>query len=191
MLCNILNAEYIKRFQNKLDSRVVSSNSEIQSTVNEMKATFDDRYNIMDGEINTIRSTIGSVKYGLTSQIRQINVSLNLSQQNPTEIVKVLLNQFQAKLDGDFTVTQNQLSSKVYQISASVEAIKNTPKAVVAFRATCAKNFPDGQTTRKSEGPGNNSSINMGFGVKDLTAHQNKIIFSHLEKYRIQYWKCI
>ena len=55
-----------------------------------MKATFDDRYNIMDGEINTIRSTIGSVKYGLTSQIRQINVSLNLSQQNPTEIVKVL-----------------------------------------------------------------------------------------------------
>ena len=59
-----------------------------------MKATFDDRYNTMDGEINTIRSTIGSVKYGLTSQIRQINVSLNLSQQNPTEIVKVLLNQF-------------------------------------------------------------------------------------------------
>ena len=59
-----------------------------------MKAAFDDRYNIMDGEINTIRSTIGSVKYGLTSQIRQINVSLNLSQQNPTEIVKVLLNQF-------------------------------------------------------------------------------------------------
>ena len=89
MLCNILNAEYIKRFQNKLDSRVVSSNSEIQSTVNEMKAAFDDRYNIMDGEINTIRSTIGSVKYGLTSQIRQINVSW--ARKNPTEIVNVLL----------------------------------------------------------------------------------------------------
>ena len=71
-------------------------------------------------------------------------------------------------------MAQNQLSSKVYQISASVEAIKNTPKAVVAFRATCAKNFPGGWETRKTENPGNKSSINMGFGVKDFTAHQAK-----------------
>ena len=84
------------------------------------------------------------------------------------------LKQFKAKLDGDFTVTQNQLSSKIYQISASVEAIKNTPKAVVAFRATCAKNFPSGYGTHKSENPGNKSSINKYFGENDFTAHQAK-----------------
>ena len=89
MLCKILNAEYIKRFQDKLDSRVVSSNSEIQSTVKEMKATFDDKYNTIDREINSIRSSVGSAKYGLTSQIRQINVSW--ARKNPTEIVNVLL----------------------------------------------------------------------------------------------------
>ena len=73
--------------------------------------------------------------------------------------MKVDLKQLKAKLDGDFTVTQNQLSSKVYQIAGSIEAIKNTSKAVVAFRATCAKNFPSGWETRKSEDPGNNSSM--------------------------------
>ena len=73
-------------------------------------------------------------------------------------------------------MTQNQLSSKIYQISASVEAIKNTPKAVVAFRATCAKNFPSGYSTHKSEGPGNNSSINKCFGSKDFTANRDKCI---------------
>ena len=74
-LCSILNPAYIKRFKNKLDGRVTSSNSGLQSTVNEMKATFDDRYNTIDREINTIKSSVGSAKYGLTSQIRQINVS--------------------------------------------------------------------------------------------------------------------
>ena len=43
------------------------------------------------------------------------------------------------------------MKSKIDEISASVEEIKNTPKAVIAFRATCAKNFPHGYSVRKSE----------------------------------------
>ena len=78
-------------------------------------------------------------------------------------------------------MTQNQLSSKVYQISASVKAIKNTPKAVVAFRATCAKNFPYGYENfpygyEKIEDPGEKSPINKCFGSKDFTANQAKCI---------------
>ena len=34
--------------------------------------------------------------------------------------------------------------------------MKSTPKAVVAFRATCAKNFPSGYSTSKNENPGTN-----------------------------------
>ena len=75
-LCSIIYSAYNKRFKDKIESRGISSNSEIQSTVNEMKASFDDKYNTIDREINTIRSSVGSLKYGLTSQIRQINVSL-------------------------------------------------------------------------------------------------------------------
>ena len=60
----------------KLDSRfTTSTQSEIQSSVNAMRSTFDDKYETIDDELSTIRSSIGSVKYGLTSQIRKINVS--------------------------------------------------------------------------------------------------------------------
>ena len=51
------------------------------------------------------------------------------------------------------------MKSKIDEISASIEEIKNTPKAVVAFRATCAKNFPGGSTTRKSENPGKMKTV--------------------------------
>ena len=60
------------------------------------------------------------------------------------------------KLNEEFTDKQNQLKSKIDENSASVEEIKSTPKAVVAFRATCAKNFPNNASTRKDENPGKN-----------------------------------
>jgi len=40
------------------------------------------------------------------------------------------------------TMQDNLLKSKIDETAASVEEMKNTPKAVVAFRVTCAKNFP-------------------------------------------------
>ena len=49
------------------------------------------------------------------------------------------------------------MKSKMNQITASIEELKNAPKAVIAFRATCAKNFPTGYRTSKSENPGYNS----------------------------------
>ena len=47
------------------------------------------------------------------------------------------------------------MNSKINEVQATVEAIKNAPKAVVAFRATYAKNFPSSYVTHKSENPGN------------------------------------
>ena len=50
------------------------------------------------------------------------------------------------------------MQSKIEEMGASIEELKNAPKAVVAFRATCAKNFPNSYSTRKNENPGNNLS---------------------------------
>ena len=50
------------------------------------------------------------------------------------------------------------MQSKIEEMGASIEELKNAPKAVVAFRATCAKNFPNSHTTRKDENPGNHFS---------------------------------
>ena len=75
------------------------------------------------------------------------------------EFIKLL----QEKLNGEHSIElnwitseQNELKSKIYETAASVEEIKNTPKGVVAFRATCAKNFPQGWSTSKNESPGTN-----------------------------------
>ena len=66
-----------------------------------------------------------------------------------------MLIQFQEKLDEKFTLSKNQLQSKINQISETVEEEKNTQKPVIAFRATCAKNFSNDDKTSKTENPGN------------------------------------
>ena len=57
-------------------------------------------------------------------------------------------------MNGEFTGKQTELKSRIDETAASVEEMKNKPKAVVAFRATCAKNFPNSNTSSKSETPG-------------------------------------
>ena len=61
---------------------------------------------------------------------------------------------FKEKINKEFTDKQNELKSKIDETAASVEEMKSTPKAVVAFRATCAKNFPNHYSASKSENPG-------------------------------------
>ena len=58
-----------------MERKVTSAQNEINSNVDEMAATFNDKYETIDNEIDQIRSSVGSAKNGLTSQIRQINVS--------------------------------------------------------------------------------------------------------------------
>ena len=55
-------------------------------------------------------------------------------------------------------VVQDEMKSKIDEISASVEELKNTPSAVVAFRATCAKYFPSSHSSSYNENPGNSHS---------------------------------
>ena len=51
-------------------------------------------------------------------------------------------------------VEQDEMKSRIDELVSSVEEIKNTPKAVIAFRATCAKNFPNSERSSRSENPG-------------------------------------
>ena len=56
-------------------------------------------------------------------------------------------------------VARDEMKSKIDEISASIEELKNTHIAVVAFRATCAKNFPSSSSTHKSENPGKMKTV--------------------------------
>ena len=58
-----------------MERKVTSAQNEINSNANEMAAKFNDKYEAIEDEISKIRSSVGSAKNGLTSQIRQINVS--------------------------------------------------------------------------------------------------------------------
>ena len=49
---------------------------QIKTSIEEIRATIQDRDEIVDDELKTIRSSVESVKSGLTSQIQQVNVSL-------------------------------------------------------------------------------------------------------------------
>ena len=53
-----------------------------------------------------------------------------------------------------------EFTNKIDETAASVEEIKNTSKAVIAFSATCAKNFPSSLYVPKREDPGKNFFIN-------------------------------
>lgn len=50
--------------------------NETQTNIDEITATIKHRVKIVDDEIETIRSSVKSVKSGLTSEIQQVNVSL-------------------------------------------------------------------------------------------------------------------
>lgn len=65
------------------------------------------------------------------------------SQNEKIAIQAYKIDIMQDTFDGEFTRKQNELTSKIDETTASVEEIKNTPKAVVSFRATTAKNFPE------------------------------------------------
>ena len=54
---------------------MTTAQNEMISNVDEMAAKFNDKYEAIEDEISKIRSSVGSAKNGLTSQIRQINVS--------------------------------------------------------------------------------------------------------------------
>ena len=70
---------------------------------------------------------------------------------------------------------QEEMKSKLNVITASIEELNNTPKAVIAFRATCAKNFPNSYTTSKSENPGS--------GLLDCFFALNLVDLVHLSVY--------
>merc|ERR1719270_1667598 len=71
------------------------------------------------------------------------------SQNEKIAIQAYKIDIMQEKLNGEFTSKQNELKSEIDYTAAFVAEIKNTPK--VAFRATCAKNFPNDYQTQYTE----------------------------------------
>ena len=100
------------------------------------------------------------------------------------------------KLNEELTLAKNEMKSKMDQISTSVEEIKKTQKEsmkpVIAFRATCAKNFPSSTyNTYKSENPGTKAfliSILVKLTSSDLLKIQlfGKILNTILETLSMQ-----
>jgi len=86
-------------------------------------------------------------KIALYADIEDKMASQNDMIASRTETIDIM----QEKLNGEFMSKQNELKSKIDETAASVEEMKNTPKAVVAFRATCAKNFPNDHQIRYRE----------------------------------------
>ena len=83
-------------------------------------------------ELKSVPETLNQVD----SRIKQISTSVEVLKNTPK--------------------IQDEMKSKMNEITASIEELKNAPKAVTAFRATCAKNFPNTYTVHKSENPGYN-----------------------------------
>ena len=88
-------------------------------------------------------------------------IYLGKSKPYPSEKEKLAQEELQSKIDQISTsieelenTTNVEMKSKIKEISASIEELKNTPKVIIAFRATCAKNFPSSDTIYKSENPG-------------------------------------
>ena len=112
---------------------------------------------ICSGESNTVFSSLLLL---LVSTIIMLNYE-GKSRPYPSEKEKV---------------ARDEMQSKIEEMRASIEELKNAPKAVIAFRATCAKNFPNSYSTRKDENPGNNLSKFEMFKEKYII-----ICFSYLE----------
>ena len=79
------------------------------------------------------------------------------------------------------------MKSKMDQISTSVEEIKKTQKEstkpVIAFRATCAKNFPSDWNTSKSENPGTITFLTVALNLGTITAEIRVIAQKWLKKF--------
>ena len=74
------------------------------------------------------------------------------------------------------------MKSKIDQISTSVEEIQNTQKgSKIAFRVTCATNFPKTYTVYKSENPGMNGTFYLFLGKSFHRINKNSVIWKNVE----------
>jgi hypothetical protein len=95
-------------------------------------------YADMEDKIASQNDKIASQNDKIASQVDKI-----ASQTDKIDIK-------QQKIEWRIYEYQNELTSKIDETAASVEEMKNTPKVAVAFRATCAENFPRGDATYKN-----------------------------------------
>merc|ERR1711990_44959 len=88
---------------------------------------------------------IANLTEKIATQAEQIAVQTDQIAYQATKID--IMQKQQEKIDQKFTDAQDDLKSVIGNISESMEEIATKPKPVVAFRATCAKNFPNSEST--------------------------------------------
>ena len=64
-------------------------------------------------------------------------------------------------LNQNFVNAQNKMITNINQIAASVEQIKTTSKRVIAFRTTCAEEFPNTSEGFGRKNPGKLSQFSF------------------------------
>jgi len=111
-----------ENFKRQLDD-VMESKVALYAIIEDIIASQNDKIASQNEKIASRNDKIAS----LSGKIDTMREDMILGEQRET---------MQDKLN------YNLLKSKIDETAAAVEEMKNTPKAVVAFRVTCAKNFP-------------------------------------------------
>ena len=119
-----------------MKNEIKTVNSDLKDDIADLKQTLNNGDDDLDGKIQTVKSN-------LTVDIQTVQSDL----KNEIKTVKSDLEVDIADLEQALNNGDNTLDGKISEI----ERVQNT---VVAFRAKCAKNFPDGHTTYKTENPG-------------------------------------
>ena len=106
---------------------------------------------MINQEIKKVKMNVESVKTELTNHIKNISEAQN--QMN------LKINEISASMEELQSVqkAQKEMRLKIKDIASSFEELKYNSKTVIAFRATCAKNFPRNSSTRMDENPGRNA----------------------------------
>jgi len=134
---------HIQRLETAVQ-KLIDENENLNQKIDGLMTSKVVLYADMEDKIASQNEKIASQNEKIASQVDKI-----ASQTDKIDIK-------QQKIEWRIYENQNELTSKIDETAASVEEMKNTPKAAVAFRATCAKNFPttsNGYQSWYSENP--------------------------------------
>ena len=145
-----------------LENKMALQTEKIETMQQEQLEIQKDIQETVDWRFVTQQDGISKAFDEISASIEQIRNTTNFQQQQTDQIE--IIQQQQVDMHKKQTAMEQQISmieyfeqktrSKIGEISSSIDEIKNDTKPVIAFRATCATNFPNDYTTKKTEGPG-------------------------------------
>lgn len=144
-----------------LENKMALQTEKIETMQQEQLEIQKDIQETVDWRFVTQQDGISKAFDEISASIEQIRNTTNFQQQQTDQIE--IIQQQQVDMHKKQTAMEQQISmieyfeqktrSKIGEISSSIDEIKNDTKPVIAFRATCATNFPNDYTTKKTEAP--------------------------------------